>query len=285
MTEKSSRYTCIMKQKLIVYPLIILVAAMFTSELAFSQANIDTLWNLFKRSQPIQASSPVWDMAGKKEIKETCITGDCANGYGISISNEGAVTGRYQYEGGFLNSKHQGVGISRTANGLTRVCHFEQGKEVGAYLLYNNGLMELHNASSSVVRKLKTESGFSLADIQKHQAYSFEKFIACNCLGRATHIEETEYQQPYDVIDEFKNNKGTNYKTVTRRVEYPGLKNNCPNTVFVKAIALEGGFYFDRSVAVLPGATILKRPFNANYNPGKEGVQYLGQYQAAPVSK
>lgn len=261
------------------------VAAMFSSQLAFAQANIDTLWSSLKRSQPIAYSSPVWEMAGKKEIKETCITGDCAIGYGISISNEGAVAGRYQYEGGFLNSKRHGIGIIKTETGLTRVGHFEQGKEVGAYLLYNNGLMELHNASGSLIKKVRTEFGFTLADVQKHQAYSFEKFAACNCFGRATHIEETEYQQPYDVIDEFKNNKGTNYKTVTRRVEYPGLKNNCPNTVFVKAIAFEGGYYYDKSVAVLPGATILKRPFNANYNPGKEGVQYLGQFEAAPVSK
>lgn len=260
-------------------------AALFISQLAFAQANIDTLWSTLKHSQPIAYSSPVWELAGKKEIKETCISGDCANGYGISISNEGAVTGRYQYEGSFLNSKHQGVGIMKTANGQTRVGHFENGKEVGAYIINKNGLMELHNASGSLIKKLKTEFGFSLADVQKHQAYSFEKFAACNCFGRATHIEETEYQQPYDVIDEFKNNKGTNYKTVTRRVEYPGLKNNCPDTVFVKAIAFEGGYYYDKSVAVLPGATILKRPFNANYNPGKEGVQYLGQYQAVPVPK
>jgi hypothetical protein len=274
-----------MKQRLFLYILIPLIAAMLNSKMAFTQSHIDSLWSLLKRSSPISESSPVWELAGKKEIKETCISGDCTNGYGISISNDGAVAGRHQYEGGFLNAKHHGAGIIKTANSLTRVGHFENGKEVGAYIMYNNGLMKLQNANGSIIKKVKTEFGFTLTDVQKHLAYSFEKFAACNCLGRATHIEETEYQQPYDVIDEFKNNKGTNYKTVTRRVEYPGLRNNCPNIVFVKAIAFEGGYYFDRSVAVLPGATIMKRPFNAIYNPGKEGVQYLGQYEAAPVSK
>jgi len=265
---------------LIIFPFSILI-----SRPVFTQTNIDTLWILLKTARPITDSSTVWELAGTKQIKETCISGDCTNGYGISISNEDAATGRYQYEGGFLNTKHHGVGIIKTANGLVRVGHFENGKDVGAYILNNNGLMELHHANGRVIKKVRAEFGFELAVVQKHQAYNFENLSACNCLGRAIHIVETAYQQPYDIIDEFKNNKGTNYKTVTQHVEYPGLRNNCPKTVYVKAISFEGGFYFDRSLAVLPGATIMKRPFNAIYNPGKEGVQYLGQYELAPVSK
>jgi len=142
-------------------------------------------------------------------------------------------------------------------------------------------LMQLHHAKSS--KKAAEETGFSLADVQKHQANSFEKFIPCNCLGRATHIVVEEYQQPYEMTDLFNNNKGTNYKTETRRVEYPGLKNNCKNTVYIKAISNHAGFYFDRSIVVLPGQTIRKLPFNITYTDIKEDIQYLGQYQAVPV--
>jgi len=274
-----------MKQRPILYLLTFYVAAMLLSKMAYTQSNIDTLWSLLKRSQPIQYNSPVWETAGKNQIKETCISGDCTNGYGISIFNDRVSAGIYQYEGWFLNTKHHGAGIVKSVNTAARVCNFDHGKETGAYLLENNGLMVLHNANGKVVKKVRAEFGFDLAVVQKHQANSFENFIPCNCLSRATHIVEAEYQQPYDVIDEFKNNKGTNYKTETQRVEYPGLRNNCLNTVFVKAISYEGGYFFDRSVAILPGATIMKRPFNTTYNPGKEGVQYLGQYEAVPVKK
>ncbi len=272
-----------MKQISFLYFLTILSVTFLISTMAYTQTNIDTLWSLLKTAKPIQESSPVWEHAGKKQIKETCITGDCTNGYGISISNDGAVAGRYQYEGGFLKAKHHGVGILKTVNGNTRVGNYDNGKEVGAYLLNNNGLMQLHNAKG--FKKVTDEFGFALTDVQKHQANSFEKFTACNCLGRTTHIVEEEYQQPYELTDEFKNFKGTGYRTETRRVEYPGLRNNCKNTVYIKAIANEGGYYFDRSLVVLPGSTIRKLPFNITYVDNKEDVQYLGQYEVGAVLK
>ena len=272
-----------MKQRSFFYILTILSVTLLTSTIAYTQSNIDTLWSLLKTARPIQESSPVWETAGKKQIKETCITGDCTNGYGISILNDGAVAGRYQYEGGFLKTKHHGVGIVKNLNGFVRVGNYDNGKEVSAYLLNNNGLMQLHNAKG--FKKVTDEFGFALADVQKHLANSFEKFSACNCLGRATHIVEEEYQQPVDLTDEFKNFKGTVYRTETRRVEYPGLRNNCKNTVYIKAIANIGGYYFDRSLVVLPGYTIRKLPFNVTYILNKEDVQYLGQYEAVLVLK
>ena len=102
-------------------------------------------------------------------------------------------------------------------------------------------------------------------------------------MGRATHVVQEEYQQPYDLTDELKNFKGTAYRTETRRVEYPGLRNNCKGNIYIKAISNHGGFYFDRSIVVLPGQTIMKRPFNKMYGNVKEEIQYLGQYEAAPV--
>ncbi len=263
--------------------LMILSSTVFTSTTAYTQVNIDTLWSLLKTAKPIYENSPVWELAGKQAIKETCISGDCTNGYGISISNDDAVTGRYQYEGGFLNAKHHAVGIIKTVNGLIRVGNYDNGKEVGAYILDNNGLMQLHHQKG--FKSAAMEFGFALADVKKHQANSFEKFTACNCLGRATHIVEEEYQQPYDLTDEFKNFKGTGYRTEIRRVEYPGLRNNCKNIVYIKAIANHGGYYFDKSLVVLPGSTIRKRPFNLTYTDIKEDVQYLGQYEAVPVLK
>ena len=271
-----------MKQRSFFYILTILSVTLLTSTIAYTQSNIDTLWSLLKSARPIQENSPGWETAGKQAIKETCISGDCTNGYGISILNDGDA-GRYQYEGGFLKAKHHGVGIVKSVNGFLRVGNYDNGKEVGAYLLNNNGLMQLHNAKG--FKKVTDEFGFALTDVQKHQANSFEKFTACNCLGRATHIVEEEYQQPYELTDEFKNFKGTGYRTEIRRVEYPGLRNNCKNTVYIKAIANIGGYYFDRSLVVLPGYTIRKRPFNVTYANIKDDVQYLGQYEAVPVLK
>ena len=272
-----------MKQRSFLYLLTLLSVTILTSKMAYTQSNIDTLWSLLKRAEPINENSPVWELAGKQAIKETCISGDCTNGYGISISNDGAVAGRYQYEGSFLKAKHHAAGIVKTVHGLIRVGNYDNGKEVGAYILENNGLMQLHHAK--YFQKVEQEFGFTLADIQKHQANSFEKFTACNCLGRATHIVEEEYQQPYDLTDEFKNYKGTGYRTEIRRVEYPGLRNNCKNIVYIKAIANHGGYYFDKSLVVLPGYTIRKRPFNLTYTDIKEDVQYLGQYEAVSISK
>jgi hypothetical protein len=274
-----------MKKRSFLYLLTLLSVTILNSKMAYTQSNIDTIWSLLKGAQPIQENSPVWELAGKQGIKETCISGDCINGYGISISNDRGSAGRYQYEGWFLKTKHHGVGIVRSVHVPARVGNFDNGKEIGAYLLENNGLMELHHARGKGSKKVTEELGFALAVVQKHQANSFEKFTACDCLGRATHIVEEEYKQPYDVIDEFKNNKGTNYKTEKQRIEYPGLRNNCRNTVYVKAISNIGGYYFDRSLVVLPGATIMKRPFNLTYIPDKKDVQYLGQYEAVPVSK
>ncbi|MEO6252595.1 MAG: hypothetical protein ABIO79_04785 [Ferruginibacter sp.] len=270
-----------MKQRSFLYALMILATTIFTSQAAYTQSNIDTLWRLLQRAQPIQEKSPVWELAGKQEIKEICISGDCSNGYGISITND-RTYGRYQYEGGFVNAQHHGVGIIKTVNGM-KVGHFENGKETGAYLLENNGLMELHNVKG--FQKPTEEFGFSLADVQKHQAKSFEKFTACNCTGRATHIVQEEYQQPVDLTDEFKKFKGTSERTETRRVEYPGLKNNCRNPIYIKAISNHGGYYFDRSIVVLPGQTIRKLAFNMTYANIKEDIQYLGQYEAVPIQK
>ena len=270
-----------MKQRSFLYLLTILSILMLTSKTAYTQSNIDTLWSLLKRSQPIQENSAVWKLAGKQEINETCISGDCTNGYGISISNDRSFAGRYQYEGLFLNAKHNGAGIIKSVNEYTRVANFDNGKEVGGYLLENNGLMELHYASGKNFQKVTGEPGFALAVVQNHLVNSFQKFTACNCLVRATHIVEEEYQQPYDISDEFKNYKGTKYKTATRSVEYPGLKNNCRYTIYIKAISNNGDFYFDKSFVVLPGYTIMKRPFNLTYTGNKEEVQYLGQYKAA----
>ena len=272
-----------MKQRSSLCMLTILFVSMLTSKMAYTQSNIDTLWNLLKRSQPIQENSAVWKLAGKQEIKETCISGDCNNGYGISISNDKSFAGRYQYEGLFLNAKHNGAGIIKTVNGLTRVANFDNGKEAGGYILENNGLMQLHNTKG--FQKITEEFGFTLAVVQKHLANSFEKFTPCNCLVRATHIEVEEYQLPYEITDEFKNYKGTKYKTETRSVEYPGLRNNCNHTIYIKAILNKGGYYFDRSLVVLPGYTIMKRPFNLTYTNTKEDVQYLGQYKAVSDSK
>ncbi len=263
--------------------LTVLSVTILTSKMVYAQTNIDTLWSLLKTAQPIQERSAVWEAAAKPGIKETCILGDCSNGYGVSIANDRAVGGRYQYEGGFLNAKHHGVGIARNAIGYTRVCNYDNGKETGAYLLDNNGLIELHNVKG--FQKATKEFGFALTVVEKHQANSFEKFAPCKCLTRATHIEVEEYQQPIELTDEFKNYKGTGYRTETRRVEYPGLRNTCKNTVYVKAIASEGGYYYDRSLVVLPGNSIMKRPFNSTYTPGKEDLQYLGQYEAVPVLK
>lgn len=265
--------------------LTILSLTILTSKIAYTQANIDTLWSLLQRAQPIQQNSPVWELAGKQVIKETCISGDCTNGYGISISNDRVVAGRYQYEGQFLNAKHHAVGIVKTVNGSARISNYDNGKEVGAYIQEDNGLMKLQHASSKGSQKVTEEFGFALAVVQKHQANSFEKFTACNCLGRATHIVEEEYQQPYDITDEFKNYRGTKYRTATRSVEYPGLRNNCKNTIYIKAISNRGGYYFDQSLVVLSGSTIMKRPFNVTYTPHKEGVQYLGQYEAGGGEK
>lgn len=272
-----------MKQRSFFYILTILSVTLLTSTIAYTQSNIDTLWSLLKSSQPIQQNSAVWELAGKQWLKETCISGDCTNGYGISISNDGAVAGRYQYEGSFLKAKHHTVGIIKTVNGLTRVGNFDNGKEVGAYILENNGLMELHNAKG--FKKVEQEFGFALAVVQKHLANSFEKFTPCNCLGRATHIVVEEYQQPFELTDELKNYRGTGYRTETRRVEYPGLRNNCKNKIYIKAIANHGGYYFDKSLVVLPGSTIRKLPFNVTYTDNKEDIQYLGQYEAVAVSK
>ena len=272
-----------MKQRLFLHILTVLSVTILTSTIAYTQSNIDTIWSLLKTAKPIHENSPVWELAGKQVIKETCISGDCISGYGISISNDGAVAGRYQYEGGFLKARHHAAGIIKNLNGYTRVGNYDNGKEVGAYILENNGLMELHHVKSS--QKVTEEFGFALADVQKHQANSFEKFTACNCLGRATHIVEEEYQQPYDLTDEFKNYKGTGYRTEIRRVEYPGLRNNCKNIVYIKAITNHGGYYFDKSLVVLPGSTIRKRPFNLIYTDTKEDVQYLGQYESVPISK
>lgn len=272
-----------MKPRSFLYILTILSVTILASKIAYTQSNIDTLWSLLRRARPIQEKSPVWELAGKQRIKETCISGDCTNGYGISISNDLAVAGRYQYEGGFLNAKHNGFGIVKSVNGSTRVGNYDNGKEVGAYILENNGLMELHNAKG--FQKDTEEFGFALAIVQKHLENSFEKFTACNCLGRATHVEVEEYQQPYDITDQLKNNRGTGYRTETRRVEYPGLRNNCKNIIYIKAIANHGGYYFDKSLVVLPGNTIRKRPFNLTYTDNKEDVQYLGQYEAVSISK
>ncbi|MEO6541269.1 MAG: hypothetical protein ABIN74_09775 [Ferruginibacter sp.] len=268
-----------MKQRSFLFAWMILFAAMFSSLPAYSQSNIDSLWSLLRSALPIQENSPVWQLAGRQEIKETCISGDCNNGYGISITNE-RVSGRHQYEGRFVNAKHHGVGIIKTINGV-RAGNYENGKEASAYILQNNGLMELHNIKG--FQKTTEEFGFSLADVQKHQAYSFEKLSACTCMSRATHIALEEYQQPFDLTDEFKNFKGTGYRTETRRMEYPGLRNNCRNIIYIRAISNRGGFYFDRSIVVLPGQTIMKLPFNITYANGKEEIQYLGQYQAEPV--
>lgn len=273
-----------MKPGSILNMLAVLSVTILTPGIAYSQSNIDSLWSLLQRAKPIQKNSPVWELAGKQWIKETCIYGDCTNGYGISISHVSAVAGRYQYEGRFLNATHHGIGIVKTANGSTRVGYYDHGKELGAYILKNNGLMQLRYASGSAVQKDKEEFGFALADIQKHQASSFEKFTPCKCLVRATHIEVEEYQQPYELTDQFKNFRGTGYRTETRRVEYAGLRNSCGNIIYIKAIANHRGYYFDNSLAVLPGYTIRKRPFNVTYTDIKEDIQYLGQYEAAAVS-
>ncbi len=272
-----------MKQRSSLLIITILSVAILTSKMAYTQTNIDTLWSLLQRAKPLPENSPAWELAGKHIINETCISGDCTNGYGISISNDHGIAGRYQYEGQFLNAKHQGVGIVKTITGYTRVGNFDNGKEVGAYILENNGMMQLHNEKS--FKNATEEFGFALAVVQKHLANSFEKFTPCNCLVRATHIEVEEYQIPYDITDEFKNYKGTKYKTETRSTEYPGLKNNCKNVIYIKAISNHGGYYFDRSLVVLPGYTIMKRPFNSTYTNNKEDVQYLGQYEAVSISK
>jgi hypothetical protein len=252
---------------------------MLNSQAAYTQTNIDSLWSLLQHAGPIQENSAAWQLAGKQETDEACISGDCNNGYGISIANN-RVNDRHQYEGRFLNGRHHGVGIIKTLTGIM-VGNFEKGKLVGAYILQNNALMELHNIKG--FQKPEDEFGFSLADVQKHQAISFQKFTPCTCLGRATHVAIEEYQEPYDLTDEFKNFKGTAYRTQTRRVEYPGLKNNCKGPVYIKAISNHGGFYFDKSMVVLPGQTIRKLPFNINYANAKEDIQYLGQFELAPV--
>jgi hypothetical protein len=268
-----------MKSKFFLCVLVVFSVALPATKMAGAQSNIDSLWSLLKNSKPIQENSPVWENAGRKEINETCISGDCNNGYGISISTDRDLGGRYQYEGRFLDAKHDGYGTIKTEKGYIRVIYYNNGKEAGAYLLANNGLMELHNADGTGSKKERKEFGFALEVVQKHLSYSFEKFTACTCLGRGTHIVVEEYQQPYDLTDQLKNNRGTGYRTETRRVEYPGLKNNCKGPVYVKAISNEGGYYFDRSVVVLPGSTIKKRPFNASYTNTKEEVEYLGQYE------
>ncbi|MEO7306885.1 MAG: hypothetical protein ABIR78_00440 [Ferruginibacter sp.] len=270
-----------MKQRSFLYILVILPAVLFIAMPAYTQDNVDSLWSLLRRAGAIQSNSQVWELAGRQEIKETCISGDCNNGYGISISNEG-VLGRYQYEGGFINAKHHGVGIIKTLTGL-RVGNYDNEKEAGAYILDNNGLMELHHVTARGSKKITEEFGFELAIVQDHQAKAFEKFTPCNCLVRATHIVVEEYQQPYDITDLFHNNNGSNYKTETRRVEYPGLKNNCTNKIYIRAISNHADHYFDRSLVVLPGQTIRKLPFNITYANIKEDIQYLGQYQAVPV--
>jgi hypothetical protein len=208
-------------------------------------------------------------------LKETCVSGDCVHGYGISIGND-RVNGRHQYEGRFLNGRYHGIGIIKNASG-TLAANFETGKQVGIWLLQNNGLVALHNARQSL--KTTEEFGFTLPEVQKHQSISFERYTPCTCMGRATHVVMEEYQQPVDLTDEFKNFKGTTYRTETRRMEYPGLKNNCDHVIYIKAIENHGGFYFDRSMAVLPGQTVMKRPFNLNYADAKDEIQYLGQFE------
>src|SRR5436190_24366021 len=106
-----------MKRSLFLSILVIFLFTMLSSKMAYSQSNIDSLWSLLQRSQTIQEKSPIWEKAEKHVMNETCISSDCTNGYGISISNDHGFAGRYQYEGSFLRSKHHGIGIIKAANG------------------------------------------------------------------------------------------------------------------------------------------------------------------------
>lgn len=263
-----------MKRRLIGYSL--LAVALGLSSPVLAQSTLTTLWDLQKKSQPLQTTSSLWEEAGRKRIRLTCLSGDCDSGYGVAIGNMGDGS-RYQYEGFFKKGRPDGLGISKYENGLIEVADNRSGQIVEGYLSNSKGIYSLINAQMG-------DNGFTLADIQTHFTNSFEGFTKCNCLVPATHVENEPYQKPHTVKDEYGSIKGTEYTTEYHEVEYPGFKNNCKTKVFIKAIrkywdCKTSACYTDETIMLMPGRTMKKVNFTSTYNSKVNDVQYLGQYQ------
>lgn len=256
-----------------------------------AQTKVAALWQFYKKANPLLADLDTYKSKGSPNMSETCLSGDCNNGYGIAIYYNNGST-RYQYEGSFNNGLKNGIGAISITTGLYEVANYQNDEKVGGYLQVNDGLVWLRNANGRNFVSSSDEFGFTLQEVIKHQEYSFEKFSKCNCLSSTDYYETKSYTEEYTPKDRLGNDLSTETRTKYGQEKHIGLKNICDKTIYIKAISKDdfsenGAVYHDKSIAILPGYTFPEEEmhFSSIYNNNEIGVQYLGQYSKVEFSK
>ncbi len=222
--------------------------------------------------------SSIWKTAATQGINFTCVSGDCVNGYGIGISNNGGYEVRYQIEGYFKNGKLNGPATYKNANGAYYAALYDNG-EKGATLAKNDdGLVRLSGAEN-----------LSLAAIKRYQTLAFAKFKPCDCLIKTVAERRFTYGVKKEIVDE-RGNVDIRYDPEEGSTEVDAWQNKCNTTVFLKGLhnnyswSRDKTEYSDISTSVAPDQFIEYVDISPAFNNTFGHRQYLGQYVANNVT-
>lgn len=223
-----------------------------------ANAEILAVWNLFKTAQPADVESEAWKRGSKERLaKGICISGNCVDGYGISIENARGYEPTYQYEGYFEKGKPANRGVSTTRSGIVTATIGDISIEK------NRALYKLTRVS---------KRGFTLPEIKYFQDLAYAGLKKCDCLTPTyTHPVKVNYTKKYEIRNGFGDRIGNEYESATRTDHIEGLRNVMPENVYVRAFSKRRAYmykssdnpveYFDESFILGPGYSMEEGDF------------------------
>ena len=174
---------------------------------------------------------------------QTCISGNCNNGYGI-LEYERSLDMIKYYKGNFVNGVKHGNGSFIYSDGEIMSGEFIHGRLYGLCRMSRDGITRLIYWEDG---DLSNDKGISYTTLKVHQDTVFKKYVRCNCLQSkkfsilsANYYDFTFYGKE---VDGFVNN--TNHNIFIRCYR---------KYFFKKRNVIE---YVDDSYVVYPGQEIM----------------------------
>lgn len=239
---------------------------------------VDDLWKLYRSAKPIMENSTEWKKAGTQRISGyMCMSGNCDNGQGIAVTNNGGNTISIQHEGWFRAGKPYGVGVATNSSGGKTAGIFRNGP-LGAYLVTE--------ASGYVALKTTGPVGLTLAEVQRNQEINFAGLKVSQNTLRSVNVSEVVGEKSVTLDIEGLEDR---HVTTTQAVKqtFVRLKNTGAKTVWIKATRVllneKTGkkTFLDQSFALPPEFVCPVASFRQKLDPSyTDDVQYLGLYIA-----
>lgn len=243
---------------------------------------VDDLWKLYRGAKPLMENNPEWKKAGTQRITGyLCMSGNCDNGQGIAVTNNGGYTISSQHEGWFRAGKPYGVGVATNSAGGKTAGIFRNGP-LGAYLVTE--------ASGYVGLRTTGPVGLTLAEVQRNQEINFAGLKVSPNTLRSVNVSEVVGEKSVTLDVEGLEDR---HVTTTQAVKqnFLRLKNTGNKTVWIKATRVyvdeKTGkkSFLDQSFALEPEFVCPVASFRQKVDPANtDYVQYLGIY-IAPVDR